>query len=55
MFEFESGTFCLFYFIFVSFVESCLLISWCAGGRCGMTCNDEDHDRSMRPSAEDRG
>jgi hypothetical protein len=45
-FEFESGT-VLFYFsfIFVSFGESCLLVSWCAGGRCGMTCSDEDRGR----------
>jgi hypothetical protein len=56
MFEFESGIvlFC-FSFIFVSFGESRLLVSWCAGGRCGMACSDEDHDRSRRPSAEDRG
>jgi hypothetical protein len=55
-FEFKSGT-VLFYFsfIFVSFGESRLLVSWCAGGRCGMTCSDEDHDRSRRPGAEDRG
>jgi hypothetical protein len=55
-FEFESGI-VLFYFsfIFVLFGESCLLISWCAGGRCGMACSDEDHDRSRRPNAEDRG
>jgi hypothetical protein len=55
-FEFESGTvlFC-FSFIFVSFGESCLFVSWCAGGRCGMTCNDEDRGRSRRPGAEDRG
>jgi hypothetical protein len=54
-FNFESGT-VLFYFsfIFVSFGESHLLVLWCAGGRCGMTCNDEDHGRSRRPSAEDR-
>jgi hypothetical protein len=32
-----------------------LLISWCAGGRCGMACSDEDHCRSRRPGAEDRG
>jgi hypothetical protein len=32
-----------------------LLVSWCAGGRYGMTCSDEDHGRSRRPSAEDRG
>jgi hypothetical protein len=56
MFEFESGI-VLFYFsfIFVSFGESCLLVSLCACGRCGMTCNDEDRGRSKRPDAEDRG
>jgi hypothetical protein len=32
-----------------------LLVSWCVGGRCGMTCNDEDRGRSRRPGAEDRG
>jgi hypothetical protein len=32
-----------------------LLVSWCAGGRYGMACSDEDRGRSMRPSAEDRG
>jgi hypothetical protein len=55
-FEFESGIvlFC-FSFIFVLFGEPRLLVSWCAGGRCGMACSDEDRDRSMRPGAEDRG
>jgi hypothetical protein len=55
-FEFESriASFC-FYFIFLSFRESRLLVSWCAGGRCDMACSDEDHDRSRRPGAEDRG
>jgi hypothetical protein len=55
-FEFESGI-VLFYFsfIFVSFGESCLLVSWCAGGRCGMTCSNEDRSRSRRPGVEDRG
>jgi hypothetical protein len=54
-FEFKSGIvlFC-FSFIFVSFGESCLLVSWCAGGRCGMMCSDKDRDRSRRPGAEDR-
>jgi hypothetical protein len=51
MFEFESGI-VFFYLCFVG--ESCLLISWCAGGRCGMACSDEDRGRSMRPGAEDR-
>jgi hypothetical protein len=56
MFEFESGII-LFYFsfTFVSFGESRLLVSWCAGGRCGMACSDEDCGRSRRPGAEDRG
>jgi hypothetical protein len=31
-----------------------LLVSWCAGGRCGMTCSDEDRSRSRRPGAEGR-
>jgi hypothetical protein len=55
-FEFESGI-VLFYFsfTFVSFGESCLLVSRCAGGRCGMACSDEDRDRSRRPGAEDQG
>jgi hypothetical protein len=55
-FEFDSGIvlFC-FSFTFVSFVESCLLVSWYVGGRCGMACSDEDRDRSGRPGAEDRG
>jgi hypothetical protein len=55
MFEFESET-VLFYFsvIFVSFGQSCLLVSWCAGGRCGMTCSDENRGRSRRPDVENR-
>jgi hypothetical protein len=54
--EFESriASFC-FYFIFVSLGESRLLLSWCAGGRCGMTCSYVDHGRSRRPGVEDRG
>jgi hypothetical protein len=32
-----------------------LLVSWCAGGRCGMACSDEDCGRSRRPGAEDQG
>jgi hypothetical protein len=55
-FEFESRIvlFC-FSFIFVSFGELCLLVSWCAGDRCGMACSDEDRDSSRRLGAEDRG
>jgi hypothetical protein len=44
-----------FTFIFVLFGESCLLVSCCAGGRCGMVSSDEKRGRSMRPSAEDWG
>jgi hypothetical protein len=55
-FKFESGTSSIcFTFIFVLFGESCLLVSWYAGGRCDMVCSDEDHGRSRRPDAEDRG
>jgi hypothetical protein len=55
-FEFEFGIvlFC-FSYTFVSFGKSCLLVSWCAGGRRGMACSDEDRGRSRRPGAEDRG
>jgi hypothetical protein len=45
----------LFFFIFSSFGESRLLVSWCAGVRCDMTCSDVDRDTSRRPDAEDRG
>jgi hypothetical protein len=54
-FDFEFGA-DLFYFsfIFVLCGESCLLVSWCAGGKCGMTCSDDDRGRSRRPGAEDQ-
>jgi hypothetical protein len=51
----NPGHFRHFTFIIVSFEESRLLVSWCAGGRCGMADNDKDRDRSRRPDAEDRG
>jgi hypothetical protein len=54
-FEFESETVSFYFFYFVSFGESCLLVPWCAGGRCGMACSDEYRDRSRKPGAEDRG
>jgi hypothetical protein len=54
MFEFESGIVSIYFsFTFVAFRESCLLVSWCAAGRCDMACSDEDCDRSRRPGAED--
>jgi hypothetical protein len=43
------------FFIFVSFGESHLLISWCSGGRCGMACSDEYRGWSRRPGVEDGG
>jgi hypothetical protein len=52
-FEFVIVSFC--FFIFVSFGESHLLISWCAGGRCDMVCSNDDRGKSRRPGAEDRG
>jgi hypothetical protein len=55
-FEFEFGRVLFWFsFIFDSFGESCLLVSWCAGGRCGMACSDEECGRSRRHGAEDRG
>jgi hypothetical protein len=51
VFEFE---FRIVSFIFVSLGESRLLVSWCAGARCGMVCSDENRDRSRRPGVEDR-
>jgi hypothetical protein len=56
MFKFESGIVSFYFsFTFVSFGESHLLVSWCASGRCGMTCSDEDRGRSRRSDADDRG
>jgi hypothetical protein len=52
-FKFRTVSFC-FSFTFVSCGESCFLVSWCAGGRYGMTCSDKDRGRSRRPSVEDR-
>jgi hypothetical protein len=37
---------------FVSCGESCLLVSWCVGDRCGMVNSDKDRGRSRRPGAE---
>jgi hypothetical protein len=54
-FEFESGTFQFLPLSLFLVRESRLLVSWCAGSRCGMTGRDEDRSRSRRPGAEDRG
>jgi hypothetical protein len=55
MFEFESGTFQWFYYLYLySFGESWLLVSWCAGDMCDMVSIDEDRGRSRIPGAEDR-
>jgi hypothetical protein len=32
-------------------VFACLV---CVGGKCGMTCSDEDRGRSRRPGAKDQ-
>jgi hypothetical protein len=32
-----------------------LLVSWCAGNRCGMAGSDEDCRNSRRPGVEDLG
>jgi hypothetical protein len=52
-FEFETVSVVL-PLIFVSYGESHLLDSWCAGVRCGMANSDEDRGRSRRPDVEDR-
>jgi hypothetical protein len=51
----NPGHFGGFTFIFVSCGESCMLVSLCVGGRCGMAGNDEHHGRSRRPGVEDQG
>jgi hypothetical protein len=51
----NPGYFICFAFIFVSFGESCLLVSKCVSGRCDITDNDEDRGRSRRPGTEDQG
>jgi hypothetical protein len=48
----NSGYFDNFTFILVSCGESCLLVSWCTGGRCNMTGSDEDRSRSRKSGAE---
>jgi hypothetical protein len=51
----NPGQLC-FVFLLSCFVgESCSLVLWCAGGRCGMACSDEDCGRSRRSGVEDRG
>jgi hypothetical protein len=53
-FEFKSGIGSVILpFTFGLFRESCLLVSWCAGGTCDVPCNDEDRGRSRRPGAQD--
>jgi hypothetical protein len=43
------------HYLVILYEESCLLVSWCAGDRYGMTGSNEDHDRNRRPGVEDRG
>jgi hypothetical protein len=54
-FEFRSKTFQMFYLYPCSCGESCLLVSWCAGGRCDMVGSDEDGGRIGRPDTVDQG
>jgi hypothetical protein len=54
-FEFESGTFSLFYHYLCLCGESRLLVSLCAGDRCDMAGSNEDRGRSRRPDVEDWG
>jgi hypothetical protein len=35
--------------------ESRSLVSWCVGDRCDIAGSHEDHSRTRRPGAEDRG
>jgi hypothetical protein len=51
----NPGHFGCFYLYLCSCGELCLLVSWCAGGRCGLAGSNEDCGRSRRPGAEDRG
>jgi hypothetical protein len=53
-FQFESGTVCLFYLYLCFIGESYLLVSWCASGRYGTMCSDEDRGSSRRPGVEDQ-
>jgi hypothetical protein len=50
----NPGQFWLFYFYLCSFGESCLLVSWCAGDRCGMAFSYKDRGKSRRLGAEDQ-
>jgi hypothetical protein len=49
------GRFICLTFIFVSFKELCLFVSWCAVDGCGMACSDENYGRNRIPGAEDQG
>jgi hypothetical protein len=49
----NPGPFRSFYLYLCSLGELRLLVSWCACGRCGMPCSDEDRGRSRRLGAED--
>jgi hypothetical protein len=57
-FEFESETRSFVLLLSLFRLENRVCLSHgvqVAGGRCDMTCSDEDHDRSRKPGAEDRG
>jgi hypothetical protein len=44
-----------FYLYLVSCGESHMPFSWCVRDRCDMVGSDEDHGRSRKHGAEDRG
>jgi hypothetical protein len=53
-FEFESRKFQCFYPI-MSCGETCLIVSWCVGDRCGVADSNEDRGGSRWLGAEDQG
>jgi hypothetical protein len=54
-FEFKSGTVSVVLPLSLFHLESCLLVSWCPGGKCGMAGSDEDCGKSRQLGAEGRG
>jgi hypothetical protein len=53
-FEFESETYWLFYLYLCSCGETCLLVSWCACGRCDMADIDKNCGMSRKPGVKNQ-
>jgi hypothetical protein len=53
-FEFKSRKLRWFY-PYLSCVENCVCLSWCACDRCDIAGSDEDRGRSRRAGVDDRG